>query len=177
MRYLEYEEDRATASRPRSPEPETDGPGSMDRRELRVDDRRGRESTDELLRSRPWGFWLVLAAIVVVALMYSVTMVVLRGQIAPSTAIGAMSAAFAVIGTLVGTYFGIKAGLDGQDKVKETVTRAIRGDAEQRQRERSRGAVEGRRDHQRSQEQQRGERERRERGERERREPGDNEGL
>jgi hypothetical protein len=27
----------------------------------------------------------------------------------------------------VGTYFGIKAGLDGQDKVKETVSR-IRGD-------------------------------------------------
>ena len=91
-----------------------------------MDDRRGRESTDELLRSRPWGFWLVLAAIVVVALMYSVTMVVLRGQIAPSTAIGAMSAAFAVIGTLVGTYFGIKAGLDGQEKVKQTVS-SIRG--------------------------------------------------
>ena len=31
----------------------------------------------------------------------------------------------AVIGTLVGTYFGIKAGLDGQDKVKETVSRAM----------------------------------------------------
>jgi hypothetical protein len=99
----------------------------MDRRELRVDDERGRERTDELLRSRPYGFFLVLAAILVVALMYSVTMVILRDQIAPSTAIGAMSAAFAVIGTLVGTYFGIKAGLDGQDKVKETASR-IRGD-------------------------------------------------
>jgi hypothetical protein len=92
-----------------------------------VDDERGRERTDELLRSRPYGFFLVLAAILVVALMYSVTMVILRDQIAPSTAIGAMSAAFAVIGTLVGTYFGIKAGLDGQDKVKEAASR-IRGD-------------------------------------------------
>ena len=55
--------------------------------------------------------------------MYSVTMMILRDQIASSTAIGAMSATFAVIGTLVGTYFGIKAGLDGQDKVKETVSR------------------------------------------------------
>ncbi len=123
MRDFDYEEDRATARRPRSPEPGADGPGSMDRRELRVDDERGRERTDELLRSRPWGFWLVLSAILVVALMYSVTMVSLREQIAPSTAMGAMSAAFAVIGTLVGTYFGIKAGLDGQDKVKETVSR------------------------------------------------------
>jgi hypothetical protein len=98
----------------------------MDRRERPVDDERGRERTDELLRSRPWGFWLVLAAIVVVALMYTVTMVILRDDIAPSTAIGAMSAAFAVIGTLVGTYFGIKAGLDGQEKVKQTVN-SIRG--------------------------------------------------
>jgi hypothetical protein len=101
----------------------------MDRRDLPVDDEQGRQRTDASQRGRPWGFWLVLAAIVVVALMYTVTMVILRQQIAPSTAIGAMSAAFAVIGTLVGTYFGIKAGLDGQDKVKETVSR-IRGDGE-----------------------------------------------
>ena len=128
MRDFDYEEDRATARRPRSPEPGADGPGSMDGRELRVDDEQGRERTDELLRSRPWGFWLVLSAILVVALMYSVTMVSLREQIAPSTAMGAMSAAFAVIGTLVGTYFGIKAGLDGQDKVKETVSRMRGGE-------------------------------------------------
>ena len=127
MRDFEYEEDRATARRPMPPEPGADGPGSMDRRELRGDDERGRARTDELLRSRPYGFLLVLAAILVVALMYSVTMVILSDQIAPSTAIGAMSAAFAVIGTLVGTYFGIKAGLDGQDKVKETASR-MRGE-------------------------------------------------
>jgi hypothetical protein len=143
-----------------------------------VDDEQGRENIVGPQQGKPWGFYLVLAAIVLVTVVFSVTMVFIGEEIRdPATAIGAMTAAFAVIGTLVGTYFGIKAGLDGQDKVKETVTRAIRGDAEQRQRERSRGAVEGRRDRQRSQEQQRGERERRERGERERRERGDNEGL
>jgi hypothetical protein len=140
-----------------------DGPGSLDGRELLVDDDQGRGNTDEQQRGTPWGFWLVLTAIVVIAIVYSVTMYSLGTKVTTGTAIGAMSATFTVIGTLVGTYFGIKAGLDGQDKVRETVTRAVRGDAE-RQRERSRRTVEGGRDRQRPQDQQRGERERRERG-------------
>jgi hypothetical protein len=151
-----------------------------------VDDEQGRENTDGPQRSKPLGFYLVLAAIVTIAVVYSVTMLTVGQKIqTPATAIAAMTATFTVIGTLVGTYFGIKAGLDGQDKVRETATRAIRGNAEQRQRgrsreirggaeqrrrERSRGADEGRRDRQRSQEHQRGARERRGRGRR------DNEG-
>ena len=72
-------------------------------------------------RGRPWGFVLVLAAIVVVAIMYTVTIHALtQAQRTPETVFGAMAASFAVIGTLVGTYFGIKAGLDGQDKVRDT---------------------------------------------------------
>lgn len=115
--------------RPRTPEPEVDRPGSMDGRELPVDDEQRRESTDGSQRATPWGFFLVLAGIVVVAIVYSVTMILIGEEIKnPATAIGAMTAAFAVIGTLVGTYFGIKAGLDGQDKVKETVNRVVRGE-------------------------------------------------
>jgi len=99
----------------------------MDEREFPVNDEQGHQSTDAPQRSRPWGFWLVLAAIVMVAIVYSVTMLTIGREIrTPATALGAMTAAFAVIGTLVGTYFGIKAGLDGQDKVKETVNTAIR---------------------------------------------------
>ena len=95
-----------------------------------MDDDQRPKSTDGPQRSTPWGFWLVLTAIVVVAVVYSVTLYFIGGEIKnPATAIGAMTAAFAVIGTLVGTYFGIKAGLDGQDKVKDTVSRAIRGGA------------------------------------------------
>jgi len=45
-----------------------------------------------------------------------------------------MSGALALIGTLVGTYFGIKAGLDGQDKVKETMERAARDEERRRER-------------------------------------------
>jgi hypothetical protein len=162
---FEREEDRAAKTRPRKAEFGVDEPGSPDGREFLVDDEQDLENTDGPQRGTPWGFWLVLAAIVVIAVVYSVTMFRIGEKIAtPATALAGMTATFTVIGTLVGTYFGIKAGLDGQDKVKETVTRAVRGDAE-RQRARSRGAVEGRRDRQRSQDQQRGERERRERGE------------
>jgi hypothetical protein len=114
LRDFEREEDRAALPRPRTPE---------------YDDQ-GHESTDGLPPSRPWGFFLVLAAIVVIAIVYSVTMFAIDPRVrTPETAFGAMAAAFSVIGTLVGTYFGIKAGLDGQDKVKETVSRTIRGGA------------------------------------------------
>ena len=91
-----------------------------------MNNEQGQKSTGGPQRSRPWGFLLVLAAIVVVAVVYAVTMLTIGPAIrTPATALGAMTAAFAVIGTLVGTYFGIKAGLDGQDKVKETVSRAM----------------------------------------------------
>ncbi|HET7272797.1 MAG TPA: hypothetical protein VFI90_17125 [Rubrobacter sp.] len=75
---------------------------------------------------KPWGFYLVLAAIFVVAIVYSVSIVALglTSKLTPETVFGAMAACFTVIGTLVGTYFGIKAGLDGQDKVKQTLASA-----------------------------------------------------
>ncbi len=103
-----------------------------------MEDEQRRESTDGPQRSTPWGFWLVLAAILVVAVVYSVTMIFIGREIQnPATAIGAMTAAFAVIGTLVGTYFGIKAGLDGQEKVKETMDRAARDEERRRDRDRA----------------------------------------
>ena len=113
LRDFEHEEVRAALPRPGTPE----------------HDDQGHEGTDGPLQGTPWGFYLVLAAIVVIAVVYSVTIIVIRDTLDPATAFGAMTASFTVIGTLVGTYFGIKAGLDGQDKVKETVSRAIRGGA------------------------------------------------
>lgn len=91
-----------------------------------MDDRQGQQSTGEGAQQKPaYGFYLVLAAIVVVAIMYSVTLLLIGdSQRTPETVFGAMAASFTVIGTLVGTYFGIKAGLDGQDKVKQALTRA-----------------------------------------------------
>jgi hypothetical protein len=94
----------------------------MDRKEPPVDNEGGQEG---VRRGTPWGFFLVLAAIVVVAIVYSVTIFALEQENrTPEVVFGAMAASFTVIGTLVGTYFGIKAGLDGQDKVKQALTMA-----------------------------------------------------
>jgi hypothetical protein len=92
-----------------------------------VNDGQGRRSKEEGTQQKTaYGFFLVLAAIVVVAIMYSVTLLLIDDtNRAPELVFGAMAASFTVIGTLVGTYFGIKAGLDGQDRVKDAVGKAI----------------------------------------------------
>lgn len=100
------------------------------------DGRRRQGAGEGAQRGTPWGFFLVLAAIVVVAIMYSVTIYLIEDR-SPETVFGAMAASFTVIGTLVGTYFGIKAGLDGQDKMKEGIGRAA-GAREDREREHER---------------------------------------
>jgi hypothetical protein len=67
---------------------------SIDGREFPVDDEQRRESTDRPQRSTPWGFWFVLTAIMMVAVVYSVTMIFVGEKIQnPATAIGAMTAA------------------------------------------------------------------------------------
>lgn len=83
---------------------------------------------DEVVRpTKPWGFLLVLASIVVIAFVYAVTMWAIGDSIrTPATAIAAMTAVFPVISALVGAYFGVKAGLDGQEKAKEIMDRALR---------------------------------------------------
>jgi hypothetical protein len=108
----------------------------MERRELPVDKEQGQNTEETPKAGTPWGFFLVLAAIVVVAIMYSVTIYHVNGK-SPETVFGAMAASFTVIGTLVGTYFGVKAGLDGQDKVRQTLDRAT-----DRVRQRSQGGNE-----------------------------------
>lgn len=112
----------------RRPERGMDQPDSANGRESRPADGQGYTSEQKSERGTPWGFLLVLTAVVVIAIIYAVTMFTIGPEIQnPTTAIGAMTVAFTVISTLVGIYFGIKAGLDGQDKAKEMVDRAVRG--------------------------------------------------
>jgi hypothetical protein len=178
---FEREEDRAIVKQPVTPEPEVDRPGSMDGRELLVNNERGQESTEGgPRRGTPWGFVLVLAAIVVVAIVYSVTIFAIdQKDRTPEIVFGAMAAAFTVIGTLVGTYFGIKAGLDGQDKVKETLAGAVGRSRERPQGSTERGDEDGRRRVQSAEEQQRATRELQElrRGEHEERQGWDGGGV
>ncbi len=86
-----------------------------------------RQETGQASRpSPPYGFMLVLASIVVIAAIYAVTILSFGPQIrTPATAIAAMTAVFPVITALVGTYFGVKAGLDGQEKTKEMMDRVL----------------------------------------------------
>jgi hypothetical protein len=100
-----------------------------------MDGEREHEYTEEAQAlGTPWGFILVLAAIVVVAIVYSVSILALGTKLTPETVFGAMAACFTVIGTLVGTYFGLKAGLDGQDKLRQTLARGTGGTDRPRQR-------------------------------------------
>jgi hypothetical protein len=115
----------------------------MDRRELPVNGERRQENGGDEKPGKPWGFFLVLAAIVVVAIVYSGSIIALSiaNKVTAETVFGAMAACFTVIGTLVGTYFGVKAGLDGQDKLKQTLARVTDGsrqhplDADERNRD------------------------------------------
>jgi len=98
-----------------------------------VNEERGRQCAQEVEKpGTPWDFFLVLAAIVVVAIVYSAT-IYLIDQRTPEVVFGAIAACFTVIGTLVGTYFDIKAGLDGQDKLKQTLARIDYGPRERPQ--------------------------------------------
>jgi hypothetical protein len=152
----ESQENGAAAEQPRLSEP------GMGGREYPAESVLLPGGTDRVQPTRPLGFWLVLASLLVVAAIYSVTMLTIGAEIRnPATAIGAMTATFAVIGTLVGTYFGIKAGLDGQDKVKETLTRDLGGAMERPQPGTERNG--GRRRGEQPEEQRRGTRERGER--------------
>lgn len=105
-----------------------DQPDSANGRESLLADGQGDKGAQTSERGTPWGFLLVLAAVVMITVIYAVTMLTIGPEIQnPTTAIGAMTVAFTVISTLVGIYFGIKAGLDGQDKAKEIVDKAVRG--------------------------------------------------
>lgn len=127
--YFEHAEDRETVHQLMMPDPGVARSGSMDGREHPMNNEQGQDGPQ---KSTPWGFFLVLAAIVVVAIMYSVTIYLIDNK-TPETVFGAMAASFTVIGTLVGTYFGVKAGLDGQDKLKQTLARAGDGSRERLQ--------------------------------------------
>jgi hypothetical protein len=74
-------------------------------------------------RSPPYAFWLVVTAIGAVVLIFVLSMVffgLVRNLFTtPDQVIAALTTAFAVIGTLVGSYFGIKASGDARSGIEE----------------------------------------------------------
>jgi hypothetical protein len=72
--------------------------------------------------SLPYGFWLVRWSVSSIVIVFAIAIVagVWLGVFNTAAQIlAAMTAAFTVIGSLAGAYFGVKSGLDGQDKLNE----------------------------------------------------------
>ena len=70
--------------------------------------------------SKPWAFWLVVIAILCVTGIFLVVWFIPTPTVfgESSQVIAVLSSTFAVIGTLVGTYFGIKSTGDARDSVE-----------------------------------------------------------
>jgi len=73
-----------------------------------------------------FAFWLVLVSIVLVALTFLSTLLMFREALLEDSAlvIAAMTSAFTVVGTLVATYFGLKAGRDAQESTLRKIPSA-----------------------------------------------------
>src|SRR5919206_4168824 len=70
--------------------------------------------------SKPWAFVLVLSAILCVTVIFLVVWLTPAPSVftQSSQVIAALTATFGVIGTLVGTYFGVKSSSDARDTVE-----------------------------------------------------------
>lgn len=72
--------------------------------------------------SKPYGFWLVRWSVSAIVIIFVVTVglgVWLDKFTTAAQLLAAMAAAFTAIGSLAGAYFGVKSGLDAQDKLNE----------------------------------------------------------
>lgn len=81
--------------------------------------------TTETQTTSPYAFYVVALALVLVSLVGSSTLLIFRGLFENATDVTTvLSSLFAVIGTLVGAYFGIKASGDANDKARRATDRA-----------------------------------------------------
>ena len=72
--------------------------------------------------SKPYGFWLVRWSVSAIVIIFVVTVGLglwLDKFTTAAQLLAAMAAAFTAIGSLAGAYFGVKSGLDAQDKLNE----------------------------------------------------------
>lgn len=82
-------------------------------------------ATPETQTTSPYAFYVVALALVLVSLVGSSTLLIFRGLFENATDVTTvLSSLFAVIGTLVGAYFGIKASGDANDKARRATDRA-----------------------------------------------------
>ena len=101
---------KAGAPKAGAPKADADGPGGGG-----SGGGGGGQPPKEPGKGTPYGMLLVMTALLAVVIVFGIGMRAAKwNPESPAPMIAAMTATFAVIGTLVGSYFGVKAGLDGQ---------------------------------------------------------------
>jgi hypothetical protein len=85
----------------------------------------GQTAPPDTQTTSPYAFYLVTLALVLVSFVGSSAMLIFRNLFENATDVTTvLSSLFAVIGTLVGAYFGIKASGDAHDKARHVTDRA-----------------------------------------------------
>ena len=80
------------------------------------------QETADQRRSRPYGMIVALAALILMSLVAFAAMLMFRDVFENATDVSTVLASlFAVVGTVVGAYFGIKTSGDARDKMQETI--------------------------------------------------------
>jgi amino acid transporter len=75
-------------------------------------------------RVPPYGLYVITLALILVSLVAFSAMLIFRNLFETATDVTTvLSSMFAVVGTLVGAYFGVKASNDATDKVQHTLDR------------------------------------------------------
>jgi hypothetical protein len=84
----------------------------------------GQPVAPEAHRVPPYGLYVVALALVLISLVAFSAMLIFRNLFENATDVTTvLSSMFAVVGTLVGAYFGVKASNDATDKVQDNLIR------------------------------------------------------
>lgn len=82
-------------------------------------------STQEIQKSPAYGFWLAVISLSLVSLVAFSAMLIFQDVFQNATDVTTvLSSLFAVVGTVVGAYFGIKASADTRDKTQGAIDKA-----------------------------------------------------
>lgn len=86
--------------------------------------RTDQRATDQT-ESPPYGMYVALAALVLISLVAFSAMIIFRSLFETATEVTTvLGSLFAVVGTVVGAYFGIKTSGDTRDKMQGSIDRA-----------------------------------------------------
>ena len=104
-------------------EPNREEPGTPKREQESPQDKEKRPEDTE--KGPAYGFWLAVLSIALVSLVAFFAMLIFQDVFENATDVTTvLSSLFAVVGTVVGTYFGIKTSGDTRDKLQGSIDKA-----------------------------------------------------